>query len=79
VTTITVAQIAHKVISPSKTTFLLERNIMKRVIMLHETIHKMHRKKQYRITFMIDFEKAYDKINWYFVQQTLRMKEFSPT
>jgi hypothetical protein len=26
----------------------------------------------------IDFEKAYDNINWPFVQQTLIMKGFSP-
>jgi hypothetical protein len=39
----------------------------------------MHRKKQNGLIFKIDFEKAYDKINWSFVQQTLRMKGFSPT
>jgi hypothetical protein len=27
---------------------------------------------------MIDFEKAYDKVKWSFLQQTLRMKGFSP-
>jgi hypothetical protein len=74
-----VAQIAHKVISPSKTIFLLERNIMEMVIVLHETIHKIHRKKQNSIILKIDFEKTYDKINWSFVHQILRMKGFSPT
>lgn len=29
------------------------------------------------IIFKIDFEKAYDKILWDFLQQTLRMKGFS--
>src|SRR4051812_15109029 len=28
--------------------------------------------------FKIDFEKAYGKVNWAFLQQTLRMKGFSP-
>jgi hypothetical protein len=27
----------------------------------------------------LTLKKAYDKINWSFVQQTLRMKDFSPT
>jgi hypothetical protein len=36
-------------------------------------------KKQNGIIFKIDFEKAYDKVNWSFVQQTSRMKGFSPT
>jgi hypothetical protein len=48
------------------------------VIILLETIHEMHRKRQDGIILKIDFERAYDKINWSFVQQTLRMKVFSP-
>jgi hypothetical protein len=51
---------------------------MEGVIVLYETIHEMHRKKQDDLIFKVDFEKAYDKINWSFVQQTLRMKGFSP-
>jgi hypothetical protein len=50
---------------------------MKGVIILHKTIHEMHRRKQSRVILKLDFEKAYDKINWTFVQQTLRMKGFS--
>ena len=34
-------------------------------------------KKQNGVIFKIDFEKAYDKVNWSFLQQTLRMKGFS--
>ena len=34
-------------------------------------------KKQDGIIFKIYFEKAYDKVKWSFVQQTLRMKGFS--
>jgi hypothetical protein len=31
------------------------------------------------VVFKIDFEKAYDKIKWSFVKQTLQMKGFSST
>jgi hypothetical protein len=37
--------IATKVINPSQTTFILGRNIMEGVVMLHETIHEIHREK----------------------------------
>uniref|UniRef100_A0A0A8ZPB6 Uncharacterized protein n=1 Tax=Arundo donax TaxID=35708 RepID=A0A0A8ZPB6_ARUDO len=37
----------------------------------------MHRKKLNGIIFKVDFEKAYDKVKWPFLQQTLRMKGFS--
>jgi hypothetical protein len=74
-----IAEIAKKVISPTQNTFLPGRNIMEGVIILYETIHEMHRKKQSGVILKLDFEKAYDKINWIFVQQTLRMKGFSST
>jgi mannosylglycoprotein endo-beta-mannosidase len=45
---------------------------------LHETIHELHTKKSNGVIFKIDFEKAYDKVKWSFLQQTLRMKGFSP-
>jgi hypothetical protein len=64
-----ISQVATKVISPTQTTFLPGRNIMEGVIVLHETIHEMHRKKQDGLIFKIEFKKVYDKINWSFVQQ----------
>jgi hypothetical protein len=72
-------EITKKVISPTQIALLSGRNIMEGVIILHKTIHKIHRKKQSRVILKLDFEKAYDKINWTFVQQTLHMKGFSST
>jgi len=51
---------------------------MEGVLILHETIHELHTKKRDGVIFKIDFEKAYDKVKWSFLQQTLRMKGFSP-
>jgi hypothetical protein len=50
---------------------------MEGVIVLHETIHELHRKKQSGVIFKIDFEKEYDKVKWLFVQKVLEMKGFS--
>jgi hypothetical protein len=36
-------------------------------------------KKMDGILFKIDFEKAYDQVNWIFLQQTMGMKGFDPT
>jgi hypothetical protein len=41
-------------------------------------LHELNSKKQDGIILKLDFEKAYDKVNWNFLQQTLRMKGFSP-
>lgn len=72
-----ITTVAHKVIRPTQTTFLPDRNIMEGVVILHETVHELHTKKMDGIIFKIDFEKAYDKVKWQFLQQTLRMKGFS--
>jgi hypothetical protein len=61
-----------------QTAFMPDRNIMEGVVVLHETIHELHTKKQNGVIFKIYFEKAYDKVKWSFHQQTLRMKGFSP-
>jgi hypothetical protein len=36
--------IVMKLINPSQTAFMLDRNIMEGMVMLHETIHEIHRK-----------------------------------
>jgi len=50
------------------------RNILEGVVILHETVHELHRKKQSGVVLKIDFEKAYDKVKWPFLFQALRMK-----
>jgi hypothetical protein len=69
--------IAHKIIQPTQTAFLPGRNILEGVVVLHKTIHEMHKKKQSGVIFKIDSEKAYDKVKWSFVRKVLEMKGFS--
>ena len=71
-------KVAQSVIQPSQTAFIPGRNIMEGVVILQETIHELHTKKRDGVILKIDFEKAYDKVKWSFLQQTLRMKGFSP-
>jgi hypothetical protein len=71
-------KVAKTVVSPTQTAFMPGRNIMQGVVILHETIHELHTKKANGVIIKIDFEKACDKVKWSFLQQTLRMKGFSP-
>jgi hypothetical protein len=72
-----VTLVAERVIRPSQTTFLPGRYILEGMMILHEAIHEMHRKKKSGVILKLDFEKAYDKVKWPFLQQVLRMKGFS--
>jgi hypothetical protein len=51
-----------RIFQPTQLAFIPGRNIMKGVIILHETIHELHRKKECTVILKIDFEKAYDKV-----------------
>jgi hypothetical protein len=50
---------------------------MEGVIILHDTIHELHRKKKDEEILNLDFEKAYDNLKLPFIQ-VLRIKGFSP-
>ena len=64
-----------KLIGPSPTAFIPGRYIMEGVVMLYETIHELYRKKkQDGVILKLDFEKAYDKMKWPFLQQVLRIE-----
>jgi hypothetical protein len=69
--------VAHKVVRPTVTVFMPGRHILEGVVVLHETIHEMHRRKLDGVLFKIDFEKTYGKVKWPFLQQVLRMKGFN--
>jgi hypothetical protein len=47
---------------------------MEGIVVLHETIHEIHHKKMFGVLFKIDFEKAYDKVNWDFLSQMMQAK-----
>jgi hypothetical protein len=58
-----IKEVAKEVISSTQPAFLPGRNVTKGLIILHEMIHEIHRKKQSGVILKLDFEKAYDKIN----------------
>jgi hypothetical protein len=68
--------VACRITKPSQSAFLPGRYILDGLVVLHETILKLKRRKQNGIILMLDFEKAYDKVNWEFLLQVLRMRGF---
>jgi hypothetical protein len=66
VATIRLNLVADHIIKPTQTAFMREHNILEGVVILHETIHELHRKKQNGVILKIDFEKAYDKVKCHY-------------
>jgi hypothetical protein len=63
-----ILKVADKLIGPSLSAFILGRYIMEGVVILYETIHELHRKKQDGVILKLDFKKAYDNLKWPFIQ-----------
>jgi hypothetical protein len=70
--------IVYTVIKPAQSTFMPEQYILEGVVVLHDTICELQRKKMDGVLFKIDSEKGYNKVQWTFLQQTMSMKGFSP-
>jgi hypothetical protein len=68
--------VAEKLIHPNQTTFMKGRNIMSGIMILHEVIHKTKRRKQIGVILKLNFEKAYDKVNWTFLFQCMEARVF---
>jgi hypothetical protein len=77
VATIRLNDVADHVVRLSWTVFMQGCNILDGVVILHETVYELHRKKLNGVILKFYIEKAYDKVKWSFLQQTLRMNGFS--
>lgn len=50
------------------------RYIMVGVLILHEILHDSHKKNG--ALFKVEFEKAYDNVNWSFLCKIMKAKDF---
>jgi hypothetical protein len=61
------------IISPLQNSFIPGRSTKDNVIVLQEVLHSMRRSKKKKgdMVFKPDLEKAYDRVNWHFLRDTL--------
>jgi hypothetical protein len=57
-----ILEVAHTVVRPTQTAFMLGRQILEGVVVIHETIHELHWKKMDNVLLKIAFEKAYGNV-----------------
>ena len=60
-------------ISPAQASFIKGRSIVDNIIIAQEVIHSMKHKKgkQGWLAIKVDLEKAFDRIRWEFIEETL--------
>jgi hypothetical protein len=69
-------QVIWKIILLNQTTFIKGRHIMEGVKVLHEVLNDIHMDKKSRVLFKNNFEKAFDKVKWPFLYQSIEAKGF---
>ena len=75
--TLRLEKVADKLILNSQSAFMKGRNIMNGIMALHEILHETKRRNEVGVILKLDFEKAYDKVNWDFLFNALRLWGFS--
>lgn len=74
VLTLRIEPYANKLIHLAQSAFMKGRNIMTGILTLHEILHETKAKKEVGVILKLDFEKAYDKVNWNFLFTCLRAR-----
>lgn len=60
----------------TQTAYIKGRFIMDNVVCAHEILHTVRKKKIKGVLFKIDFEKAFDRVNWDFLFNILKGRGF---
>lgn len=66
----------HKIIGPNQTAFIIGRQISIGILIANEIIHHVSHSDQNLLLFKVDFEKAFDSINWEFLLDVLKQMGF---
>lgn len=70
-------ELADEIIDEAQTAFIRGRYILDGVVILHEILNEVYRFNLPGIVFKVDFEKAYDKVDWNFLEKVMQQKGFS--
>jgi hypothetical protein len=71
-----IGKVIDRLICSNQIAFIKGRYILRSVITIHEVLYSVYKGKQQEFVLKLDYEKAYDKINWQFLLEILRMRSF---
>ncbi|XP_009335445.1 uncharacterized protein LOC103928158 [Pyrus x bretschneideri] len=69
-------EVMGSTISPHQGGFVKGRQILDAVLIANELVEEVRQKKEEGLMFKIDFEKAYDHVEWRFLDEILQRKGF---
>jgi hypothetical protein len=69
--------LCDRLLAINQTTFVKGRYILESEVSAHEIIHEAVRGGRKGIILKLDYEKAYDMVDWDFLEEMLSSKDFS--
>ncbi|GKV46811.1 hypothetical protein SLEP1_g53774 [Rubroshorea leprosula] len=72
-------KVLHKIIGEQQMAVIKGRQLVDGVVIVNEVITEAKRKRKKSFVFKVDFEKAYDKVCWNFIDYMLDRMAFSAT
>jgi hypothetical protein len=63
--------ISSRLLAPNQTTFVKGRFILESVASAHKIIHRAAKKNEKGVILKLDYEKAYDRVSWHFLEEML--------
>lgn len=74
--TLRLIEVISGVVNWTQTTFIPGRFILDGCVVSHEVVHDINRKKIPGVIIKINFEKAYDRVQWDFLYKAMQKKNF---
>jgi len=66
----------HDLISENQTAFLARRQIIDGFLVANEAVHSLKRYRMPSLVFKVDFHKAFDSVQWDYLEQVMRHMSF---
>jgi hypothetical protein len=63
--------LCNRLLAPNQTAFVKGRYILESVVSAQEIIHDVVKNRQKDLVLKLDYEKAYDRVNWQFLEEML--------
>jgi hypothetical protein len=69
-------RVIDRLVASNQTTFIKGGYILESVVTAHEVVHSVHQGKKQGVVLKLDYEKAYDKVNWQYLLDILEKRGF---
>lgn len=76
--TFRLGKVCTRLVATTQSAFIKGRYILESVVVAHQLVHSINTSHQPGMLLKLDYEKAYDRVNWCFPFEVLKSKNFGP-